>query len=394
MMISKQVLSEIIKNQLESILKKQWIERDKEIPLKTKKIVIVSGVRRCGKSTLIQQKLLITGNALYLNFEDPRLINFTLDDFQRLESIAEETGKTLLLLDEIQNIDKWELYARMANEKGLPLYITGSNAGMLSRELGTRLTGRYSQIELFPFSFNEFLTFFNRKRSPESFDQYFELGGFPEFLEEKDNDYLRTLLRDIVTRDIAVRRKITNENQLIRLAVHLLSNTGKEFSYNNISKILEIKSVRTVIDYCDYLRESYLVDFIPMYSPSIKKQLVNPKKSYSIDPAFAKANSLSFSKDFGRRLENFVFNKLRRDFSEIYYFKNSSSECDFLIKQKDQIVKAVQVCWEVNNENTTREINGIKNAMAETGAVEGIIITNNQEDNLNGIDLIPAWKWI
>lgn len=393
-MISKQVLSEIIKNQLESILKKQWIERDKEIPLKTKKIVIVSGVRRCGKSTLIQQKLLKTGNALYLNFEDPRLINFTLDDFQRLESIAEETGKTLLLLDEIQNIDKWELYARMANEKGIPLYITGSNAGMLSRELGTRLTGRYSQIELFPFSFNEFLTFFNRKRSPESFDQYFELGGFPEFLEEKDTDYLRTLLRDIVTRDIAVRRKITNENQLIRLAVHLLSNTGKEFSYNNISKILEIKSVRTVIDYCDYLRESYLVDFIPMYSPSIKKQLVNPKKSYSIDPVFAKANSLSFSKDFGRRLENFVFNKLRRDFSEIYYFKNSSSECDFLIKQKDQIVKAVQVCWEVNNENTTREINGIKNAMAETGAVEGIIITNNQEDNLNGIELIPAWKWI
>ncbi len=393
-MISKQVLSEIIKNQLESILKKQWIERDKEIPLKTKKIVIVSGVRRCGKSTLIQQKLLKTGNALYLNFEDPRLINFTLDDFQRLESIAEETGKTLLLLDEIQNIDKWELYARMANEKGIPLYITGSNAGMLSRELGTRLTGRYSQIELFPFSFNEFLTFFNRKRSPESFDQYFELGGFPEFLEEKDNDYLRTLLRDIVTRDIAVRRKITNENQLIRLAVHLLSNTGKEFSYNNISKILEIKSVRTVIDYCDYLRESYLVDFIPMYSPSIKKQLVNPKKSYSIDPVFAKANSLSFSKDFGRRLENFVFNKLRRDFSEIYYFKNSSSECDFLIKQKDQIVKAVQVCWEVNNDNTTREINGIKNAMAETGANEGIIITNNQEDNLNGIDLIPAWKWI
>jgi hypothetical protein len=393
-MISKLVLSEIIKDQLASVLKKQWIEREKEIPLKTKKIVIVSGVRRCGKSTLIQQKLLKTGKALYLNFEDPRLINFTLDDFPRLENIAEEAGNDLLLLDEIQNIDQWELYARMANEKGLQLYITGSNASMLSRELGTRLTGRYKQIELFPFSYNEFLSFFNLERNPESFNQYFEWGGFPEFLEEKDDDYLRTLLRDIITRDIAVRRKITNENQLIRLAVHLLSNTGKEFSYNNISKILEIKSVRTVIDYCDYLRESYLVDFIPRYSSSIKKQLVNPKKSYSIDPVFAKANSLSFSKDLGRRLENFVFNKLRRCFSEIFYFKDTSSECDFLIKQNEKIVQAVQVCWEINNDNITREINGIKNAMSATGATNGTIITSNQEDKLDGIDLIPAWKWI
>jgi len=393
-MISKLVLSEIIKDQLASVLKKQWIERDKEIPLKTKKIVIVSGVRRCGKSTLIQQKLLKTGKALYLNFEDPRLINFTLDDFPKLESIAEEAGNDLLLLDEIQNIDQWERYARMANEKGLQLYITGSNASMLSRELGTRLTGRYKQIELFPFSYSEFLTFFNMERNAESFDQYFEWGGFPEFLEEKDDDYLRTLLRDIITRDIAVRRKITNENQLIRLAVHLLSNTGKEFSYNNISKILEIKSVRTVIDYCDYLRESYLVDFIPRYSSSIKKQLVNPKKSYSIDPVFAKANSLSFSKDLGRRLENFVFNKLRRSFSEIFYFKDTSSECDFLIKHNEKIVQAVQVCWEINNDNMVREINGIKNALDETGAKEGVIITSNQEDKLDGIDLIPAWKWI
>lgn len=393
-MISKNVLSEIIKDQSESILKKQWIDRDKEIPLKTKKIVIVSGVRRCGKSTLIQQKLLKNGNALYLNFEDPRLIDFTLDDFSKLENIAEETGKELLLLDEIQNIDKWELYARMANEKGIPLYITGSNASMLSRELGTRLTGRYKQIELFPFSYNEFLTFFNLERNPDSFGQYFELGGFPEYLEENDDGYLRTLLRDIITRDIAVRRKITNENQLTRLAIHLLSNVGKEFSYNNISKVLEIKSVRTVIDYCDYLRESYLVDFIPMYSASIKKQMVNPKKCYSIDPAFAKANSISFNRDLGRRLENFVFNKIRRDYNEIYYFKSSDSECDFLIKQNEKIIQAIQVCWEVNNDNMDREINGIKNAMAESGATIGAIITYNQEDNLDGIDLIPAWKWI
>lgn len=393
-MISKLSLSEIIKDQLASFLKKKWIERDIEIPLDTKRIVIISGVRRCGKSTLIQQKFTKTDTALYINFEDPRLINFTLDDFLQLEKVAMESGKTHILLDEVQNIDKWELFARMANDKGIHLYITGSNASMLSRELGTRLTGRYNQIELFPFSYQEFLSFCKLERSLESFNNYFESGGFPEYLEEKDDDYLRTLLRDIITRDVAIRRNITNENQLIRLAVHLLSNSGKEFSYNNISKILEIKSVRTVIDYCDYLRESYLLDFISLYSTSIKKQLVNPKKCFSIDPVFAKANSLSFSKDLGRRLENFVYIKLRHNFKEIFYFKQSNTECDFLVKQNEQVILAVQVCYEINNENMEREINGIKNALAETGAEEGIIITHNQEDKLDGIDLIPVWKWI
>ena len=136
------------------------------------------------------------------------------------------------------------------------------------------------------------------------------------------------------------------------------------------------------------------MDFIPLYSTSIKKQLVNPKKSYSIDPVFAKANSLSFSKDLGQRLENFVYNKLRHQFKDIFYFKQSNTECDFLVKQNEQVIMAVQSCWEINNENLAREINGIKNALAETGAKEGVIITHNQEDNLDGIHLIPVWKWI
>ncbi|HPT22537.1 MAG TPA: ATP-binding protein [Bacteroidales bacterium] len=392
-MITKLLLSEIISDQSVASRGKVWTKRDIQIPADTKRIIIVSGIRRCGKSTLIRQKLL-NKKAIYLNFEDPRLIEFTVSDFSQLEKIATEAGIKRLLLDEIQNIDSWELFARSAIEKGFHIYITGSNASMLSRELGTKLTGRYKQIELFPFSYKEFLSYHDLERSSESFDIYFNTGGFPEHLEEKDDNYLRTLLRDIITRDIAVRRNITNENQLIRLAVHLLSNIGKEFSYNSISKILEIKSVRTVIDYCDYLNESYITDFIPQYSTSIKKQLVNPRKSYCIDPGLARANSISFSKDYGRRLENFVYNKLRRDNREIYYYRSAGAECDFLVKQNEQIILAVQVCWEVNYENMKREINGIKSALAETGAREGYVITYNQEDNLEGIKLIPAWKWI
>jgi uncharacterized protein len=393
-MISKLLLSEIIQDQLTGILKKKWIERDTEISLTSKRIQIVSGVRRCGKSTFIQQKLLKNAEALYINFEDPRLVSFKLEDFSQLEKIAEEIGKTHLVLDEVQNVDQWELFARMANEKNTPLFITGSNASMLSKELGTRLTGRYKQTELFPFHFQEFLAFSHMDRNLESFDKYFEKGGFPEYLEDEDDEYLRTLLRDIITRDVALRRKITNENQLIRLAVHLLNNIAKEFSYNNLSKILEIKSVRTVIDYCDYLMESYIVELIPMYSGSTKKQMVNPKKCYCVDPVFAKANSLSFSKDLGRRLENFVFNKLRLNSREIYYYKNATSECDFLVRQSGQIILAIQSCWEVNPENMQRELAGIKQAIAETGAEKGFIITYNQEDTLDGVELIPAWKWL
>ncbi len=393
-MITKTQLSDIIKDQQNALLKEGWIERQTQIPLKSKRIVIISGVRRCGKSTLLKQKLLKTNTAIYVNFEDPRLINFSVEDFSKLEQLLKDSAKSHIILDEVQNIEKWELFARMANEKGIPMFITGSNASMLSRELGTHLTGRYNQIELFPFSFHEFLEFFKLERSLESFKKYFEYGGFPEFMEERDNDYHRTLLRDIITRDIAVRRNISNENQLIRLAVHLLSNTGKEFSYNNLAKILEFKSVRTVIDYCDFFRESYLMDYIPIFSHSIKKQLVNPKKVYSIDPVFAQANSLSFSKDLGRRLENFVFNKLRRQHQEIYYHKFDKTECDFLIKQNEKIELAVQSCWEINQDNLAREVNGLKDAIKETKAKKGVIITHDQEDILEGISLIPAWKWI
>jgi len=393
-MITIQELTEIIRDQQDSFYRKRWIERTTEIPSDTRRIIIISGVRRCGKSTLIQQKFSHTGTAIYVNFEDPRLINFKLEDFSKLEQLLKETGKTHLILDEVQNIGEWELFARMANEKGIPLFITGSNASMLSRELGTRLTGRYDQIELFPFSYQEFLEFFSLTRNRESFDKYFETGGFPEYLEETNDDYHRTLLRDILTRDIAVRRNILNENQLVRLAVHLLSNIAKEYSYNNLAKILEFKSVRTVIDYCDYFRESYIMEFVPLFSYSIKKQLVNPKKVYSVDPVFAKANSLSFSKDLGRRLENFVFNKLRRQHKEIFYFKQDNTECDFLVKQDEQIVMAVQSCWEVTHDNMVREVDGLKKAMNETKVTDGVIVTYNQEDKLDGIPLVPVWKWL
>ncbi len=333
-------------------------------------------------------------NVIYLNFEDPRLINFELTDFYRLEELLTDKQSGYLLLDEIQNVEKWELYDRAAHERKIKMIITSSNASLLSKELGTKLTGRYKQLELFPFNYHEFLAYFHLERNLQSFDKYFDLGGFPEYLEESDPDYHRLLLRDIISRDIALRRRLPNEIQLTRLAIHLLSNIGKEFSYNKLSNLLEIKSVRTVIDYCDYLAESYLLEYVPMFSHSIKKQIANPKKVYAIDSAFAVSNSLSFSKDIGRRLENIVYQKLRQTHREIFYYRNGKGECDFLVKENERIISTVQVCWQISNENMQRELKGIKDAMEEANTCSGVIITYDQEDTLDGIKLIPAWKWL
>jgi hypothetical protein len=392
-MIAKDTISEVIANQLKVIHNEKPIERQIDLPLKTNRVIVVSGIRRCGKSTLIKQKYLNENNAMYINFEDPRLVGFDLNDFNRLESIFLEQNKKWLLLDEVQAIDKWELYVRSAHERKINVVITGSNASLLSKELGTKLTGRYQQKELFPFNFNEFLIYKKKDASLDSFIEFFELGGFPEYLEEPDPDYHRTLLRDIIIRDIAVRRNLQNEKQLLRLAVHLLTNIGKEFSYNKLSKILEIKSVRTVIDYCDYLTESYLVDFVPMFSWSASKQIANAKKAYAVDAAFAVSNSLSFSKDMGRRLENMVYNKLRASGNKVFYFRNNDSECDFVVVD-DEVKSVIQVCWDINNDNIHREIKGLQAAKLSTGAKKGFIITFQQADNIDGIELIPAWKWI
>jgi len=393
-MLNKSIIGQVIEDQARSKHERDWIERDTRLPLKSKKIIIVSGVRRCGKSTLVKQILDQDSKSLYINFEDPRLVNFDGSDFLRLEELMKDQGKTMLLLDEVQNVKQWEIYARSAHERKIPMIITGSNASLLSRELGTKLTGRYKQVELFPFSYHEFLRYTGMTRGEESTSRYMELGGFPEHLDEKDKDYHRVLLRDIISRDIALRRNITNETQLLRLSTHLLSNIGKEFSYNKLAKLLEFKSVRTVIDYCDYLQDSYLVEYVPMYATSIKKQIANPKKVYAIDPAFAWSNSLSFSQDLGRRLENMVYLKLRYSHPEIFYYRNQGSECDFLVKEDERIHSLIQVCWDLNLDNQERELRGLQKAMAETGAMDGMIVTFSQEDELEGIPVVPAWKWL
>jgi len=396
-MIIKNILKKIVESQLKDLESLELgIQREKltKINLNLPHATIISGIRRCGKSTLLHQ--LMKENPNYFNFEDPRAVNFELQDFEKLIEIFKELNKSnLYFFDEIQNVPKWELAIRSLLDKGKKVIITGSNASLLSKELGTRLTGRHINYELFPFSYQEMLNLIKQKPNIKSFTEYLNKGGFPEYLKYKKQEILHELLKDIVIRDIVVRHKIRNSKTMRELAIYLLTNVGKEISLNKLTKTFNIKSVNTTASFISFLEESYLIFVLPKFSYSLKKQLINPKKIYSIDNGISNVNSASFSSDKGRMLENIVFQNLRRKYQKIYYFKEKH-ECDFIIKDKQTI--AIQVCYNLNEENKEREINGLKEAMSELKLNKGLILTFNQEDKLTIedkiISVIPIWKWL
>jgi predicted AAA+ superfamily ATPase len=372
-------------------------------------VVIISGVRRCGKSTLLKQ--IMNGNpGYYLNFDDDRLINFLVDDFQKLTEVFHELygEKQYYYLDEIQNIKGWELFARRLRDEEKKLYVTGSNATMLSKELGTRLTGRYLQITLYPFSFHEFIkykkvpvhkldnfTTEEKSRLKAAFSQYITLGGFPEYLLTENVEYLRTLYNNIIYRDVLARYNITNDKSVKELMYQIASNTAKEFSYNSLKNTLKLGSSTTIKDYISYIENSYLLVQIPKFSYSTKSQIYANKKIYMIDTAMAILNGFRISGDMGRLFENIVCIQLKRKNHELFYFRNRF-ECDF-IAQKNNSYQAIQVCYDLNDSNRTREINGLVEAMDKLNLKKGEIITIDQEEALvqdnKQIKIVPAYKW-
>ena len=360
---------------------------------------VISGIRRCGKSILLHQIRHKQKDFAFFNFEDTRLNNFAVTDFQKLQEVLLEIyGDTnIFFFDEIQNVNKWEIFVRQLLDHKKRVIITGSNASLLSKELGTRLTGRHLRKEIFPFSYDEFLRFTKKKINEDSFKEYLYLGGFPEYLKFRNEDILQELLNNIIYRDIVVRHHLKDSKIIKDLAIYLFSNIGKEYSYNNLKKTFSVGSINTIISYISYLEDSYLLFSINRFDYSLKKQQIYSKKIYAIDNGFAKANSLSFSKDQGRMLENLVFLNLRSKYNDIYFFKEDSLECDFIIKEKEKITMVFQVCLDLNLDNKDREINGLKSAMSKFNLNTGTILTLNQEDEIKEnskiIRIIPVWRW-
>jgi len=421
-MINKQVLKEVILDQRNLGNPEQVVPREifpNLIQLRdSKQVLIISGIRRCGKSVLLS---LCRRDSLeqdyYINFDDDRLVNFKLDDFQTLyELFVEMYGpQNTFYFDEIQNIDNWERFVCRLHEQGKKIYITGSNASMLSVELGTRLTGRNIEINLYPYSFKEYLAMkgktsvkINSLNTVDKgvlksiFNQFMEEGGMPEYINLNLAEYLHNLYQNILYRDIIVRHKIKNHSAIKELVYYLATNIAKECSFNSLKKILGLSSATTVSDYCSYLEDSFLCFFISKFDYSLKKQMQNNKKVYFIDQAIAAVVGFRFSSDIGRLLENIIFLELKRRGHSIYYHQGKK-ECDFVLKEGTKITTAIQVCVSLDDNKTRdREIAGLIDAMRAYKLTSGIIITSdtlseetaNIDNEICKIRIVPAWSWL
>jgi len=382
-MILKSLLKEVAEAQKENLLKlNTGLKRHQldGMPELSSHALIISGIRRCGKSTLLHQLLKKKHpNAYYLNFEDPRLYEFELNDFTRLDELITDRESEVLFFDEIQVVEGWERYIRQKLDEGFKLVITGSNASLLSSELGSKLTGRHITKELFPFSWNEFCEFRSLDDSKDALKKYIEIGGFPDYVKTEDDDILHQLFEDILVRDIAVRFGVRDVKTLQRLALYLVSNVGNLVTGNKLRSLFGIGATSTVMEYFSYLEQTWLMHFIPKFSYSVRKQSVNPRKVYAIDTGLINVNSKSFSGDHGRILENLVFLHLRRKLREIYYF-SEKGECDFVTFDKGNVNEVIQVCYELNPDNLDRELNGLFEALSFFELDKGFILTQSQTD--------------
>lgn len=400
-MILRETIAETAKNQKELILNTdKGINREmlNKVRLVPGYASVISGIRRTGKSTLLRQLIPNKADFNYLNFEDVRIFGFELSDFKRLEVIFESAGiNDLYFFDELQNVQGWERYIRTLLDRKKTVVITGSNASLLSKELGSKLTGRHMRHDLFPFSYSEALSFWKLKPSLSSFEDYLFNGGLPEHLKQNNEMLLQELFNDIIARDITVRYNLRNPKLVKELALYLISNIGNEFTFQRLKKMYDLGSVNTVISLIGYYEDSYLLFTVPQFDFSFRKRLVNAKKVYAIDSGFVRANSASFSHDKGRMLENIVFIHFKRLGHEVFYFKKKH-ECDFIVKNLQKKLELFQVCFELNEDNKEREIAGMLEALQYTKLKTGTILTLNQTDGLTidnlKIVVRPVWQWL
>ena len=376
--------------------------------------VIISGLRRAGKSTLLAQLAHRLGKDTfyYLNFEDDRLLNFQADDINDLyQNLLEIFGeRKIFILDEIQNISGWEHFVRRFMDMGFKFYITGSNASLLSGELGTRLTGRYIAVELFPFSFKEYLRFRDIPLPPldrmttvdlaqlqKNLDEYMQAGGIPDALKYPELPILRTLYNDVLYRDIATRYRLGNVAMLKELGFFLMSNIANLISYNKLKQQFNVGSVNTIKTYVEYMEDSWLFFTLNVYDYSVKRQQIAPKKIYSIDTGLSRSVGFQFSPNTGRVLENLVFLALRQNNQEIYYLTTPNGyEVDFYLPEKGQLI---QVSQHLENPATReREIRALQDALAHTPAQSALILADaNQEGfEINGVpvSIRSAAEWL
>lgn len=399
-MLRESVIAEVAAKQRANVMKRtpglSRLQRLKDAP--NGFATIITGVRRCGKSTLMEQRMRMDEDgAFYLNLESSALAGLEIKDAPRLDRVIAASGAGVVYLDEVQQLDGWERYVRTKLDEGFKVVVTGSNASLLARELGTKLTGRHVDCELFPFDYDEYLAYTRSKRGEASVREYLDRGGFPAYLASGDERLLESHFEDILVRDIAVRHGIREVDALRRLAAYLVETVGGRMSATRLRQPLAIASAATILKWCDYFADAYLFDFIPKYSPSVRVQLANPRKCYCVDTGLQHVLSATTAPDEARRFENLVYLSLRRNCRNLFYFDEGDGECDFVPVVGKRISCPVQATFVLNDETEDREIGGVRDAMRKLKRKIGWIVTLNDEDELDVdegvVKIVPFHKF-
>jgi predicted AAA+ superfamily ATPase len=405
------------KAERDELLKAEYVQREgiqnARKSMKNNLVKVIMGPRRAGKSVFAIQ-MLEGQNFAYLNFDDERLLGISdYDDI--LKAIRQVYGETkTMLFDEIQNLDKWELFLNRLHRKGFNLVITGSNSRLLSKELATHLTGRYLQFQILPFSFTEFLKARNfviddslamKERQGmilNLLNEYLNKGGYPEVLVKnvEPKSYITTLFESILFKDIVKRYNVRYAKKLYDLGRYLITNHSNEFSYTRLKNALEFKSVHTVENYTDYLNEAFLTFSTERYSHKVKEQMRSPKKVYAYDTGVINVIKFKAAPDTGRLVENLAAIELLRREHEFYVYKTKDGkEVDFAVKEELKIGQLIQVCYEVDNYMTKkRETNAVFKAAGETKCKNLTVLTwdfeAKEKSDDKQINYLPLWKWL
>ena len=388
--------------------------QDMDLLLSSHLIKLITGPRRVGKSTYALL-MLRDRNFAYLNFDNYQLLESWDADLAMRMLDDVYPGYEYILLDEVQNLDGWDLWVSELYRMGKNLVITGSNARMLSSEMATVLTGKYLQVEMLPFSLEEFfdwnkldLHVLDTERKTESLvltDDYLRNGGYPESVAFRHltGSYLDTLFDSIIWKDVAKRHNVRNVTDLNNLAMYLVSNFCNPVSANEMATELDFSSVNTAKKYMDYLHEPYLFYYLSRYNNKLKLMKKAPRKVYVVDNGFVTSKAFSLSGNLGRLLENQVFIELiRRGYNVektiFYYRSRNDKEVDFVLREETRILRLVQVCYDMGNPKTEkREVDSIVECAEELKCDNLVIVTYNDKRTIEKdgykIDVVPITEF-
>jgi hypothetical protein len=412
------MLQEVVaaqKREFEQRAMETYVERNVDLtPLRSPLIKVILGPRRAGKSFFAVHALHAAGRFAYLNFDDERLTGLSnYDDI--LAAVRLVYGDTRrLLMDEIQNLPRWELFANRLQREGYDLVLTGSNAKLLSRELATHLTGRHHPMYILPFSFKEYVAEAKRELTTpeitERLNHYLETGGYPEpIVKQLDaRSYLATLYESILYKDIVKRYAIRFAAGLDDLATYGLSNVAREYSFKTLSNVTGTKSDHTVKKYLDYLEEAFLFFSVSRFSFKVKEQLTSNKKLYCIDNGFIHARAFKASPDYGRLFENTVAIELKRRELQggprFMFWKNQQQEeVDFALRDSTRVIQLIQICAELERGATrTREVRALLKASKELRCDDLLVLTGAYEGDeevewfgiKRTVRFLPVQRWL